>query len=126
QVVADELVGLADAPIQPSGEALVELGPDFLGERLVGGVAKQDVVKAKGLRSRYVSGVGTDEASSDQSGEASPDPFPLALGRQCLDRLPVEDLTHDRGATEKGSLGLGAAVKTRREKGLHGRWDGDV
>ena len=48
EVVANDLVLLDErcVPVEPDGEGLVELGARLLGERVVGGVADQEVAEA--------------------------------------------------------------------------------
>ena len=54
-MVAEDLVALdelGDVPLEPVGEALVELGAGCLGERVVGRVADQEVAEAVGVANR--------------------------------------------------------------------------
>ena len=62
EVVADDLVALDElVRREPVGEALVELGPGCLRERLVGGIADQQVPEAERVVAREGRLVGPDE-----------------------------------------------------------------
>ena len=64
---------------EPVGEALVELGAGCLGERVVGGVADQEVAEAVGIADRQLRPVGPDELLAHERRQ-------LALDRRRLAR----------------------------------------
>jgi len=69
-VVADELVQLDElaVPVEPVGEALVQVGAQALGQRLVGGVPDQEVAEAERIFARELRPVGTDELAAHEPG----------------------------------------------------------
>ena len=68
EVVADDLVLLQESRnrLDPVGEALMQLGPDLLRQRLVRGVADQQVPEPVGVVSSDLRMVRTDELLPDQ------------------------------------------------------------
>ena len=69
EVVAEDLVELdqvGGALLQPVGEALVEVGTDCLRQRVVSGVADQQVAEAEGVVAWELRAVGADELLADE------------------------------------------------------------
>ena len=55
--------------VQPVGEALVEVGADRLRQRLVGGVADQQVAEAEAVLAGELRSLGADQLAADERGE---------------------------------------------------------
>ena len=76
------------AALQPTGEALVELGPLALGQRGVGRVADEEVAEAIRLVVGEVRSVGADQVAAGQLRESSRELRPLAVGKQARRARP--------------------------------------
>ena len=71
EVVADDLVALDErlsVVVEPGGEAEVQIGADRLGERVVGGVANQQVAKAVAVVAGKLGELRTDELTAHERG----------------------------------------------------------
>ena len=127
EVVAEDLVQLDElGPVllQPGGEALVEVGAGRLGQRLVGGVADQQVAEAEAVLARELRPVRPDQLLADERGQARGDLG--LLGRECLHGAAVEDLALDRAALEHAPLARLELVEPGREQRLQRRRDDDL
>ena len=102
--------------VEPVGEAGVEVGADRLGERVVGGVADQQVAEAVAVVAGELRAVGADQLAAHEPGE--PGRHLRLLGRERLHGAAVEDLALDRAALEHPALGLVELVEPRREQRL--------
>ena len=89
--------------VEPVGEAVVEIGPHRLGERVVGGVPDQQVAEAVAVVARELGAVGADELAADEC--CQPGRHLRLLGSERLDGAAVEDLALDRAALEHAALG---------------------
>ena len=72
EVVAEDLVEcdeLGAVLFQPGGEALVQLGAGRLRERVVGGVADQQVAEAEPVLAGELRPVGPDQPLADERGQ---------------------------------------------------------
>ena len=100
EVVADDLVALDEVvrPIEPVGEALVQLGAGRLGQRLVCRVANQQVPEAEA----FVLGEGrrgrADELLAHERREMRLDRRPHGNRSEHGNRAAMEDLALDRSA----------------------------
>ena len=104
-MIADDLVQLDEihaAVAQPVGEALVQLGSGRLGQRLVGGVADQQVAEPEGVVAREEPAARPDELLADQPAKVSA--HCRLVGRERLDSPPMEDLALDRPAFQRHPL----------------------
>ena len=127
EVVADDLVALDERVavlVEPVGEAGMQVGADRLGERVVGGVANQQVAEAVAVVSGDLSTVGTDELAPHERGEPGRDL--RLLGSERLHAAAVEDLALDRAALEHPALGLVELVEPGRQQRLQRRRHVDV
>ena len=126
-MVAEELVQLDELGavlLQPGCEALVELGAGRLRQRLVGGVADQQVAEAEAVLARELRPVRPDQLLAHERGQARRH---LGLvGCERLDGAAVEDLALDRAALEHAPLGRLELVETGREQRLQRRRDDHV
>ena len=119
EVVAEDLVQLdqlVSALLQPGGEALVQLGPGRFRERVVGGVADQQVAEAEAVLARELRLVGTDQLAAHERGQARRHLRLLRCER--LHGAAVEDLALDRAALEHPPLGRVELVEAGGEQRL--------
>ena len=86
EVVADDLLELLAAAVEPAGEALVEVSALALRDAFVGRVADEDVAEAEGVVDRLV---GTDQLLANERGQLCPCWAP-AVWREFAKRLPLE------------------------------------
>ena len=117
EVVAEDLVQLdqlLSALLQPAGEALVQLRPGGFRERVVGGVADQQVAEAEAVLACELRLVGTDQLPADERGQARRHLRLLRCER--LHGAAVEDLALDRAALEHPPLGRVELVEAGGEQ----------
>ena len=127
EVVAEDLVQLDElGPVllQPGGEALVEVGAGRLRQRLVGGVADQQVAEAEAVLARELRPVRPDQLLAHERGQARR--HLGLLGCERLHGAAVEDLALDRAALEHASLGRLELVEPGSEQRLQRRRDDDL
>ena len=106
--------------LEPVGEALVQLGARRLRERVVGGVADQEVAEAE-RRPRPASCGRSGRTSSLRTSAASRGVTSRLLRRERLHGAAVEELALDRAALEHPALGLVELVEPRRQQRLERR-----
>src|SRR5438094_886715 len=87
---------------EPVGEALVQLRPDALWQRVVGRVADQEVAEAEPVVAGQLSTVGSHELPPDQ--RCQPRRHLRLLRCQSLHPAPVEELALDRAPLEHPPL----------------------
>ena len=104
---------------EPVGEALVQLRPDALWQRVVGRVADQEVAEAEPVVAGQLSTVGSHELPPDQ--RCQPRRHLRLLRCQSLHPAPVEELALDRAPLEHPPLGLVQLVEPDREQRLQRR-----
>ena len=128
EVVADDLVLLDErcVLVEPVGERLVELGPGPLGERVVGGVADQEVAEAERLLVGVGRLVGPDHLLAHEREEVSGHVVPLGGGRELLHGAAVEDLALDGAAADHVPLAGAEPVEPGLEERLNRRRDDDL
>ena len=122
EVVADDLVALDQGVavlVEPVGEAGVQVGTDRLGERVVGGIADQQMAEAVAVVAGELGAVGADELVAHERGEPGRDL--RLLGRQRLHGAAMEDLALDRASLEHAPLGLVELVEAGCEQRLQRR-----
>ena len=122
KVVADDLVQLDEVrrtPIEPLREPFVEFGTRRLRERLVSGVADQEVPETEAVLTRQLRAVGTDQLPANERSEPRGDV--LLVGRERLDGAEMEDLAFDRSALEHAALGAVELVEPGGEQGSQRR-----
>jgi hypothetical protein len=128
-VIADDLgvriVSSRRPLIEPGGETLVQLRPGLLRQRLVGGVADEDVPEAEAVLAREVSRTRSDQLLAHEGGEVQADrgrfqPLRSKMG----DSAAVEGLALDRCALEHVALVQVEAVDPGREQRADRRRDG--
>ena len=127
QVVAEDLVELDQIAAvlgEPAGEALVQLRPRRLRERVVGGVADQQVPEAEGVLAGKLALVGADELLANERGQARH--HLRLLGGQRLDRAAMEDAPLDRAPLEHVPLGRIQLVEAGGQQCLDRRRHGDL
>ncbi len=123
EVVADELV-LLDQPgtalLQPAPEALVQLGPRRLRQRLVGGVPDEQVAEPVRVVPCDRRRLRTDQLLAHERGESG---LQVALaGQEDVERAAVEHPTLDGSALEHRPLGRIELVEPGCQQGLDRRW----
>ena len=114
EVVAEDLVQLDElGPVllQPGCEALVELGAGRFRQRVVGGVADQQVAEAEAVLAGELRLVGPDQLLAHERGQARR--HLGLLGCERLDGAAVEDLALDRAPLEHAPLGRLELVEAR-------------
>ena len=126
EVVREKLVQL-DQPgpvlLQPGCEALVEVCAGGLGQRVVGGVADQDVAEAEPVFADELGPVGPDQLLAHERSEARG--YLGLLGCERLHGAAVEDLALDRASLEHAPLGRlqliqpGAEQRPQRRRDDH-------
>ena len=99
----------------------MQVGPARLRQRVVGGVADQEVAEAEAVLARDLSPFRRDQLLADEAGE--PRCHLRLVGDERLDGAAVEDLPLDRAALEHGPLGLLEPVEASRQQRLERRRD---
>ena len=97
EVVSKDLVELDEAlsvALQPAGKAHVKLGASRFGERVIGGIANQEMPKAKAVIPRDLRLVRPDELLSHERGQPRRDL--VLFGRKRLHGAAVEHLAFNR------------------------------
>ena len=118
EVEPDDLV-LFSTLVEPDGDSLVEVGANRLGERLVRGIADEDVAEAVCLVAGNLRGLWPDQLLTDER---------VQVGRQ-LRVVPVERLhgahvkhpSLHRTALEHAALRRVELIESRRQERLDGR-----
>ena len=121
-MVAEDLVQLdqlLSALLQPAGEALVQLRPGRLRERVVGGVTDQQVAEAEAVLACELRLVWPDQFPADERGQTRRHLSLLRCER--LHGAAVEDLTLDRATLEHPPLGRVELVQACREQQAQAR-----
>ena len=124
-MIAHEL-GIAPDRLEPAGEALVQLGACLLGDGLVGGLADEQVAKAKGILAGRLAPLGPDELLADEPREDVIEDQVRPRGREVAHRAEVEHPTLDRRPFEDDSLVVGEPVDARRQQQVDRRRDANV
>ena len=121
EVVPDELVDrLGTDALEPVGEPLVQVRPRPLGNRLVGGLADQQVREAEALLARGAV-LGPNEVAVDERLEPGLDRGALLVGRE-LDHCSRREAPADDGRTlEDRALGGVEPIEARGEEGVDRR-----
>ena len=104
EVIAENLVELDQRLAvdgEPVGESFVQLGPGRFRQRLVGGVADEQVAKAVGVVLRQQRLLGSNQVLPHQRHELTVD---RAAIRESRDRSAVEDLALDRAPLQHVAL----------------------
>ena len=118
EVVTEDLLDLrhpvADDPLQPGGEVLVEGRSESFRGRAVGGFADEDVLEPVGDFAGDDLGRGADEVPSRERLEPAGHAGPRPLGRQLDDRAAMEDLALDRASLEHVPLRARRAGRASR------------
>ena len=118
-----ELDELLPVLLEPAGEALVQIGPDALRQRVVGRVSEQEMVKAERFLTRKLRLVGADQPLARERGQPR---HHLPVGRERLHGAAVEDLALDRPALEHRALvGVELVEAGGEQRPERGR-DGDL
>ena len=104
----ENLLVLEDAvaccALEPGCEALVELGSQLLGHRVVGGIPDEQMPEPVRILAGEVGIVGPHKLLSDEALEVYPD-LATDLGRREVDHgSTMEDLSLDRGALDHRAL----------------------
>ncbi len=117
EVVADDLVELVPAAIEPAGGSFVQLGPNLLRNSRVGRVPDQHVPEVERVLDRLVRAdqLLADERRQLRTGRPAP------VGSQLAEGLPFELEPDDRRALEQVALLIGQRVETSGEKHLDRR-----
>ncbi len=124
EVVAEDLVQLDELGavlLEPGCEALVQLGAGRLGQRVVSGVADQQVAEAEAVLAYEVGLVRPDQLLAHERGQARS--HVGLVGCERLHGAAVEDLTLDRAPLEHAPLGRLELIEARREQRLQGGRD---
>jgi hypothetical protein len=125
EVVPEDLAGrvAAERRLQPIPEALVQVGPEPLRDRIVRGVPDQDVAEAEAVVARKRRPVGPDQLLPDERQQMRVDPRPRLLGKQLDDGASVEQPPFDRRPFDHCSLLGLEPVDPRGEQRLDRRRD---
>ena len=130
EVVTDDLLvlgqALGDGPLEPVGEALVEDRPLGLRERLVGGVADQDVAELEGVAGRQLGAFRADKLLANQGEERAPDLRPERVRRELGHGRLLEHPADDRGPLGDRALARGKALEPGGEQGIDRGRDADL
>ncbi len=110
--------------LEPVREALVQVGPGRLRQRVVRGVPDQEVPEAERIVLRQRRGRRPHELLSDEAHQLCGDR--RVVGRERLHCAAVEDLPLDGAALERASLADRQLVEPRSEQRLDRRRDGDL
>jgi hypothetical protein len=110
--------------LQPNREPLVQVRADRLRQRVVGGVADQQMPKAKGVLVRKLRRIRPDQVPADERGEARR--HLRSVRCQRADGAAMEDLSFDRPALEHGPLRRLELVEAGREQRLQRGRDDDL
>ena len=124
-MVADDLVQLNELGcvlLEPVREPLVKLGADRFRQRLVGGVANQEVAKAVGVFAGQQRLLRPDQILANE--RQQPAIHLPVLRRQGDDSAAVEDLTLDGAPLEHSSLCVVELVQPGRKQRLDRRRNG--
>jgi hypothetical protein len=100
EMVPENLVQLDEIPtalFQPTGDALVQIGPGRLRQRVVGGIANQEVAEAEAVLDREQGLVRTDQLLADERGEMRRH---LAVLGERLHGAAVKELALNRSPLE--------------------------
>jgi hypothetical protein len=127
EVVPDDLVQLDEAGavlLEPEGEALVQLRPGRLRQRLVRGIADEQVAEAIGLLVREHRLLRAHEILPHELDE--PAVHLGLLRREGSDGTAVENEPFDRAALQHAALSGLELIEPRCEEGLDGRRHGDL
>ncbi len=127
EMMTEELVQLHELGsvlLQPARETRVQLCTGRLRQRLVGGVAQQQVTEAEAVVAREQRSLRPDQLLADERRQARRH---LRLhGSERLHRAPVEDLSLDRAALEDAPLGCVELIEARCEQRPKGGRDHDL
>src|SRR6266516_7319990 len=100
EVEAEDLLVLTDPvtrlAFEPVCEALVQLGPQLLRHRAVGGIADQDVAEAEGVVVREFGTPGPDQFLADEGQEVRGNARTRLLARELGDGAAVKESSLDR------------------------------
>ena len=126
EVVADDLVELDErraVPLQPHGEALVQIGPGRLGQRVVRRIADQEVAKAVGVLADELRLVGADQLLAHEIRQPALDAASRRAPSACT-APRWKTLPFDSATLEHPALGRLELVEPRREQRLDRRRHG--
>ena len=130
EVVADHLLELprprAGCPLQPLGEALVQLAARLLRHRVVCSLAEQDVAEAERLVAREERSMRPDQLPADERLEVDVDGGTRRLGRRIEHRSAPELLADHRRALEHCPLLRVQPIEACGEQRLNGRRHGEL
>lgn len=116
QVVAEDLLALDELlPLEPVREVLMEICPRCLRQRLVRGIADQDVTKAEGLVPGVDGAVRTDELLPDECRKMRLDTW-ADRRRKRGNRAAVEHLPLDGAAVDHDALVPRERIEARLEE----------
>jgi len=117
-VIAHDLLELVASPVQPVGEALVELRAKLLSDPVIGGVADQHVPEAEHVLDRLVR---ADELLSHEPREVRA-ARATALRPERSECLPFELEADDGSALQQRALVLGEGVEASGEERVQREW----
>jgi hypothetical protein len=128
EVVADDLVLFDErcVSVEPVGERFVELGASLLGQRVIGGVADEEVAEAECFLVRVRRMVRPNHLFAHEREEVRCHVFPFRGWREILHGAPMEDLTFDGAAADHVALARTEPVKPGLEERLDRGWYDDV
>ena len=123
QVIPDDLVGrvLSELRDEPVDVPLVQRRALPLGNRVVRGVADEDVTETKAVVSWQRRPVGSDQLLANERQQVRADRGSLGLGQQRSDGAAVEEPPFDRAALDHGALRLAELVDARGQQRLQRR-----
>ena len=123
EVVADDLVQLQQLAVcgEPIGEALVQLGANGLGQRLVGGIPDQQMPETVGVVPGDLGAIGPHELLAHEREQAARHVLAERLGREGRDRAAMEHLALHGSTLDHAPLALVERVEARLQHRLDRR-----
>ena len=107
EVVGDDLLELLALPVEPAGEALVEIGAELLGQPRVCRIADERVPEAERIRDCVVR---PDQLFAHERGQADAG-RPSPVGRQLAQSVPLEVVADDGGTLRTWRSASGSASR---------------
>ena len=127
-MIADDLVQLDEPTVldEPGREALVEIGARLLRQRVVGGVADEEMAEAKRVVVHEPRRIGTDHVLADQRLQVRRHVVACRRGRELFDDASMKDLAFHGPAADDVALVGPQPVEASLEERVNGGRDDEV